>query len=70
MDLTIPGGMGGKEAIKKLKIFDKDARVIVSIGYSNNPIMPEYESYGFVSVIGKPFRIEEFSDLIHTHTNN
>ncbi|HAK60612.1 MAG TPA: hypothetical protein DCO77_09555, partial [Nitrospiraceae bacterium] len=46
MDLTIPGGMGGKEAVLKLAAFDPDVKAIVSSGYSNDPIMAEYTDYG------------------------
>ena len=47
MDLTIPGGMGGKETIQKLRNIDPMVKGIVSSGYSNDPIMASYERYGF-----------------------
>jgi len=47
MDLTIPGGVGGKEAIKELRDMDPEVRAIVSSGYSNDPIMADFKSYGF-----------------------
>jgi len=61
MDLTIPGGMGGKETIDKLLAYDPAAIAIVSSGYSNDPIMSNCEAYGFKGVIKKPYRIEELS---------
>ena len=64
MDLTIPGGMGGKETIKKLLAYDPAAIAIVSSGYSNDPIMSNCEAYGFKGVIKKPYRIEELSDVL------
>ena len=61
MDLTIPGGMGGKETIEELLKIDSDAIAVVSSGYSNDPIMSKYEKYGFRGVVSKPYRIEELS---------
>ncbi len=64
MDLTIPGGMGGKETIQKLRELDPEVRAIVSSGYSNDPIMAEYRKYGFRGVIVKPYNIVHFSRTI------
>jgi len=61
MDLTIPGGMGGKEAIQKLLEIDPKARVIVSSGYCDDPVMADYKSYGFSGVIAKPYCLTELS---------
>jgi len=61
MDLTIPGGMGGEEAMGKLLALDPKAKAIVSSGYSNDPIMAEYAAHGFSGVLGKPYRIEDVS---------
>jgi two-component system cell cycle sensor histidine kinase/response regulator CckA len=59
MDLTIRGGMGGKHAIKKLLMMDPQAKVIVSSGYSNDPTMANYMSYGFKGLIMKPFKMKD-----------
>jgi PAS domain S-box-containing protein len=64
MDLTIPGGMGGKETIKKLLEIDPQAKVIVSSGYSNDPIMAEYQQYGFKGVVAKPYTVQKLSETI------
>ena len=64
MDLTIPGGMGGREAVTKLLAIDADAKVIVSSGYSNDPVMANYRDYGFSGVIDKPFRTQDLSETI------
>ncbi|MBN1306971.1 MAG: response regulator, partial [Chitinispirillaceae bacterium] len=64
MDLTIPGGMGAKETVVKIKEFDKGARVIVFSGYSNDPILTNYKEYGFDGVLKKPFSSIELLHLI------
>ncbi|OGP18677.1 MAG: hypothetical protein A2V21_310165 [Deltaproteobacteria bacterium GWC2_55_46] len=64
LDLTIPAGMGGREAIKKLLELDPGARAIVSSGYSNDSIMSEYARFGFKAVIAKPYRIADLSNVV------
>jgi PAS domain S-box-containing protein len=64
MDLTIPGGMGGKEAMERLLALDPSACGIVSSGYSNDPVMAEFREFGFRGVIAKPYRIRELRDLL------
>ncbi|OGQ95597.1 MAG: hypothetical protein A2521_07925 [Deltaproteobacteria bacterium RIFOXYD12_FULL_57_12] len=66
MDLTIPGGMGGKEAVQKLLALDPVARVVVSSGYANDPIMADFTKYGFRAVVPKPYRIEGLSRVLHS----
>lgn len=64
LDLTVPGGMGGKETMRALLDMDPSVKVIVSSGYSSDPIMSNYKQYGFRDVIGKPYRIEELGEMI------
>jgi PAS domain S-box-containing protein len=64
MDLTIPGGMGGRDAVKKLLAVDPDVKAIVSSGYSNDPIMANYKKFGFKGVIIKPYNIDAFSKIL------
>ncbi len=64
MDVTIPGGMGGLEAISKLLKIDPEARAIVSSGYSNDPAMARFREYGFRGVIKKPYKIEALGDVV------
>ncbi|MCK4274041.1 MAG: PAS domain S-box protein [Dehalococcoidales bacterium] len=66
MDLTIPGGMGGKEAIKKLLEIDPGASVVVSSGYATDPIMSEYKKYGFSAVIAKPYSVKQLEETLRS----
>ncbi|MCK4425424.1 MAG: response regulator [Deltaproteobacteria bacterium] len=65
LDLTVPGGMGGKEAIEKLIELDPQAKAIVSSGYSSDPVMSNFREYGFSSVVSKPYKIEELREALH-----
>ncbi len=64
MDLTVPGGMGGKEAMPKLLKIDPNVKAIVSSGYSNDEVMANYKLYGFMAVMVKPYKIEDLSKVL------
>jgi PAS domain S-box-containing protein len=64
MDLTVPGGMGGKEAIRKLRQIDPEVRAIVSSGYSNDPLAGDFMKYGFSDFIAKPFKLEDLGKIL------
>ena len=59
MDLTIPGGMGGKEAVKKLLELDSKAKVVVFSGYSTDETLAEFDSHGFKGMLRKPFTMDD-----------
>lgn len=64
MDLTVPGGMGGKEAMEKLLEFDPKVKAIVSSGYCNDPTMANHEVYGFKGIVAKPYMIQELDEVL------
>jgi CheY-like chemotaxis protein len=61
LDLTVPGGMGGAEAMEELRAMDQDVRAIVSSGYSSDPVMANHRRYGFSGRVPKPYTA---SDLV------
>jgi len=64
MDLTVPGGMGGKEAVRKLLEMDPRALAIASSGYSEDPVMANYLEYGFSGIVSKPYSLQELDDTL------
>ncbi len=65
MDLTIPGGMGGKDAVQEILRINPEAKVVVSSGYSNDPVIAHYKEHGFKAFIVKPFKFAELNKLIN-----
>jgi CheY-like chemotaxis protein len=65
MDLTIPGGMGGKETIKKLREIDPNVKAIASSGYANGTIMANFKRYGFVGAVTKPYHFAELEKTLN-----
>jgi len=64
LDLTVPGGMGGRETGEKLLALDPAARIIISSGYSSDPVMANYRSHGFHGVVAKPYRIKDLGEVL------
>jgi two-component system cell cycle sensor histidine kinase/response regulator CckA len=59
LDLTIQGGMGGKETMERLLGIDPEVKALVSSGYSEDPIMANFQEYGFKGIISKPYKIKD-----------
>lgn len=64
LDLTIPGGMGGKETLARLREINPDIKAIVSSGYSDDPVMSDFKAHGFRGSLAKPYRMEEMSKAL------
>ena len=65
LDLTVPGGMGGDETGRKILAINPAAKILVSSGYGNDPVLAYYEKYGFSGIVPKPYKIEEMSKKLH-----
>jgi CheY-like chemotaxis protein len=64
VDLTVSGGMGGREALKALQAIDPDVKAIASSGYSSSPIVADYRQHGFQGALPKPYQIIEMSEVL------
>ncbi len=63
-DLTVPGGMGGKEAMELLRAFDPNVKAIVSSGYSRDPVLASYKSHGFCGILPKPYSLDQLHEAL------
>ena len=64
MDLTVPGAMGGREATARLLEQDPHARIVVSSGYSNDPVMSDPARYGFTGILRKPYTKDDLNVVV------
>jgi PAS domain S-box-containing protein len=64
IDLTIPGGMGGQETMRRLREIDPGVRAVVTSGYTDNPVIRNFREYGFIAALPKPYRIEDVNQLL------
>jgi two-component system cell cycle sensor histidine kinase/response regulator CckA len=64
LDLTIPGGMGGKETVRRLLELDPAVRAIVSSGYSNDAVVSDFKGAGFVGMVAKPYKMEDLARVL------
>ena len=67
LDLTVPGSLGGKETIRRLQEINPHVMAFVSSGFSNDPIMANFKTYGFHGVIAKPYSLIGLSTILHQH---
>ncbi|MDA8422108.1 MAG: PAS domain S-box protein [Nitrospiraceae bacterium] len=65
LDLTIRGGLGGKETIKRLRELDPGVKAIVSSGFSEDSIVADHRTYGFAACLMKPYEFEELRDTLN-----
>ncbi len=68
LDLTVQGGLGGKDTIQQLRQFDPHVKAIVASGYCNDPVLSRYSTFGFHGVVAKPFRLTELSEVLNQIT--
>jgi two-component system cell cycle sensor histidine kinase/response regulator CckA len=64
LDLVVPTGMGGKECIQKLQKIDPNVIAVVSSGYSDDPVVANYQDYGFRGVLSKPYKIDQLKEIL------
>ncbi len=69
VDLTVPGGMGGKETARRLRRLDPEAGILVTSGYSDNPILADFRNHGFAGALVKPFQIGELAAAVRRILN-
>ncbi|MEN6617461.1 MAG: ATP-binding protein [Syntrophorhabdus sp.] len=66
LDLTVPGGMGGCEAMERIRSINPTIKVIVSSGYVDTTIMNDYQKFGFSGVVAKPYSVKQFEKVINS----
>ncbi len=64
LDLSVPQGMGGKEAIGLFRAFDPEVKAVVSTGYSNDPAVLDFTGYGFSGKLSKPYKINDLKKVL------
>lgn len=66
LDLTVPGGVGGRETMERLRLLDPGVKAIVSSGYSNDRVLSDYRAHGFRGMVAKPYEIADLTHAINT----
>jgi len=67
LDMTIQGGMGGKDTITELLKLDPNVKALVSTGYTEDIMVTDFKNYGFCDIISKPYTLENISSIIYKH---
>ncbi|MBA4371417.1 MAG: hypothetical protein C0402_01000 [Thermodesulfovibrio sp.] len=65
LDLTVKGGMGGEEAIARIRDIDPHVKAVVSSGYADSAVVADYRAYGFSAVLNKPYRIDALQNCLN-----
>jgi len=65
LDLTVPGGLGAKETIRHLQQINPQVKVIVSSGFSDDPLKTDFSHYGFSGFMPKPYNLTQLSAVMH-----
>jgi len=65
LDLTIRGGMGGKETISILRKIDPSIKAVISSGYSQDPVMSQFTEHGFDGALAKPYTMTQLEEILH-----
>ena len=63
-DLTIPGGVGGRDALRRIKLLDHDVKAIVCSGYCADGVMSRYKEHGFSAALAKPFSVHDLMAIV------
>jgi len=65
LDLTVPGGIGGQETIKRLLEIDPNVKAFISSGYADGSLMANYKKYGFIGALAKPYSLQDLQSAIY-----
>ena len=69
-DLVIPNGIGGRDALMIISLMDPNVKAILVSGHTSHKVMENYERYGFLDVLKKPFEIETLAKLLKKHCSS
>ena len=64
MDLVVPNGVGGQDAVHTIKKIDPNAKVIASSGHLDHPVMTDHKKFGFTAALEKPYKLEKLQQVI------